>query len=377
VYNGVRSNASFFVEGKSNITLLANTVSKQIIFDQDQNATGVRVVGPDHNEYTFSAKREIIVSQGAIGSPQLLMLSGVGRKSDLEALGIDSVIDSPHVGQNLQDHPVMTQVFKIKDGYGLDAHIRHSGPEHEAALQQYAKDKTGPFSSALLELVAFPRIDERLMKYEVYREAKAKNGGRDPFGPEGQPHFEIDFLPMFADAFQYHFPPPATGDYMTVIVDLLRPYSKPGFVKLLSTDPAKNPYINLNFLADDLDIICIREGVRYINDILMNGEGMKDLIEGDYPFPMPRTLDEALDKQILERSQTGYHPCGSNRIGKDINHGVVDGELKVYGAKNLRVSDASIFPLIPDCRIQNDVYMVGEKCADMIKASHADLYGSQ
>jgi choline dehydrogenase len=194
VYNGVRSNASFFVEGKSNITLLSNTVSKQIIFDKDQTATGIVVVGPDHKEYTFSAKREIIVSQGAIGSPQLLMLSGVGRKTDLEALGITSVIDSPHVGQNLQDHPVMTQVFKIKDGFGLDSHIRHSGPEHSAALQQYSKDKTGPFSSALLELVAFPRIDERLMKYEVYREAKAKNGGRDPFGPEGQPHFEIDFL---------------------------------------------------------------------------------------------------------------------------------------------------------------------------------------
>jgi hypothetical protein len=88
----------------------------------------------------------------------------------------------------------MTQVFKIKDGYGLDRHIRHPGPEHEDALEQYRRDKTGPFASALLEMVAFPRIDERLEKHEAYRQAKAKNGGRDPFGPEGQPHFEIDFL---------------------------------------------------------------------------------------------------------------------------------------------------------------------------------------
>jgi choline dehydrogenase len=194
VYSGVRSNASFFVEGKSNITLLSSTVSKQIVFDAEHKATGVVAVGPDHQEYTFSAKREIIVSQGAVGSPQLLMLSGIGIKSDLEAVGITSVIESPHVGQNLQDHPVMTQVFKIKDGAGLDTHIRHSGPEHEAALAQYRKDKTGPFASALLELVAFPRIDERLMKYESYRQAKEKNGGLDPFGPAGQPHFEIDFL---------------------------------------------------------------------------------------------------------------------------------------------------------------------------------------
>jgi choline dehydrogenase len=179
---------------------------------------------------------------------------------------------------------------------------------------------------------------------------------------------------MFSDAFQFHYPAPSSGDYMTVIVDLLRPVSKPGVVQLLSTDPSKNPYINLNFLENDLDILCIREGVRFVNDILMNGEGMKDLIEGDYPFPMPRTSDEAMNKQILERSQTGYHPCGSCRIGRDISHGVVDGELKVYGAKNLRVADASVFPLIPDCRIQNDVYMVGEKAADMIKAAHGDLY---
>ena len=161
---------------------------------------------------------------------------------------------------------------------------------------------------------------------------------------------------------------------MTIIVDLLRPVSKPGHVKLVSLDPFENPYINLNFLADDLDILCIREGVRFINDILMTGEGMKDLIEQDYPFPMPRTSDEAMNKQILERSQTGYHPCGSLRIGKDISHGVVDGDLKVYGAKHLRVVDASVFPIIPDCRIQNDVYMVGEKAADLIKAAHADLY---
>jgi choline dehydrogenase len=182
---------------------------------------------------------------------------------------------------------------------------------------------------------------------------------------------------MFSDAFQYHYPAPSSGDYMTIIVDLLRPVSKAGEVKLISLDPSKNPYINLNFLADDLDILCIREGVRYINDILMNGEGMKDLIEGDYPFPMPRTSDEAMRKQILERVQTGYHPCGSMRIGKDISHGVVDGELKVFGAKRLRVVDASVFPIIPDCRIQNDVYMVGEKAADMIKAAHADLYGAK
>jgi choline dehydrogenase len=105
----------------------------------------------------------------------------------------------------------------------------------------------------------------------------------------------------------------------------------------------------------------MREGVRFIDDILMNGEAMKDLVESDYPWPMPRASDEAMNRAILERSQTGFHPCGTNRLGKDIKQGVVDPSLKVHGVKNLRVIDASVFPLIPDCRIQNVVYMVAEK----------------
>ena len=166
---------------------------------------------------------------------------------------------------------------------------------------------------------------------------------------------------MFCNAFQWHIPTPLQGDYFTVIVDLLRPVSPGGEVRLRSADYTVQPYINLNFFADDLDLIVLREGVRFVDDIIMNGDGMKDLIGQDYPWPMPRASDEAMNKTILERSQTGFHPCGTNRLSRDIGQGVVDGELKVHGVKGLRVIDASIFPIIPDCRIQNVVYMVAEK----------------
>jgi choline dehydrogenase len=106
----------------------------------------------------------------------------------------------------------------------------------------------------------------------------------------------------------------------------------------------------------------------------MTGDKMKDLVSEDYPWPMPRQYDEAMNKMILERSQTGFHPCGTNRLSKDIEQGVVDSHLRVHGIKNLRVIDASIFPVIPDCRIQNVVYMVGEKGADLIKGDHPDIY---
>jgi len=179
---------------------------------------------------------------------------------------------------------------------------------------------------------------------------------------------------MFSDAFQWHIPTPPKGDYLTVIVDLLRPLSKTGTVTLNSTDALEQPKVNINFFAEDLDLVAMREGVRFVDDIVMNGEGMKDIIEEDYPWPMPRTSDEAMNKMILERSQTGFHPCGTTRMGKDIKQGVVDGKLRVYGVEKLRVIDASVIPVIPDCRIQNSVYMIAEKAADMIKADYPDLY---
>ena len=88
---------------------------------------------------------------------------------------------------------------------------------------------------------------------------------------------------------------------------------------------------------------------------------MKDLLGADYPWPMPRASDEAMNKAILERAQTGFHPCGTNRLSTDIQQGVVSNTLQVHGISGLRVIDASIFPVIPDCRIQNVVYMVAEK----------------
>jgi len=111
---------------------------------------------------------------------------------------------------------------------------------------------------------------------------------------------------MFSDAFQWHIPTPPTGNWLTVIVDLLRPLSKNGEVKLNSADPLEQPNINLNFFSDDLDIIALRQGVRFIDDILTDGEGMKDIIGEDYPWPMPRNSDLAMNKMILERSQTGF-----------------------------------------------------------------------
>ena len=142
----------------------------------------------------------------------------------------------------------------------------------------------------------------------------------------------------------------------------------------------------------------MREGVRFVDDIILNGKGMRDLLllppaesppsstpasspnnnntgsPADYPWPLPRSSALAMHTQILERSQTGFHPCGTARLSQSISQGVVDPKLRVHGVQGLRVIDESVFPVIPDSRIQNAVYMVAEKGADIVKGDWPEIY---
>ncbi|OJJ66443.1 hypothetical protein ASPBRDRAFT_35195 [Aspergillus brasiliensis CBS 101740] len=377
IYKGRRSGSFLFVADRPNITILPQVHSKRLIIDEaDKVCKGVTVITPSGEELSFFANREVIVSQGVFESPKLLMLSGIGPAAELKKHGIPIIVDNPHVGQHLLDHPGVPFVLRVKDGYGMDDYVLRAGtPQNKQAIQAYQNNHNGPLGSGFLELVGFPRIDKYLEKDPQYRQAKASNGGRDPFCPYGQPHFEIDFVCLFGSAFQWHYPTPPKGNYITVMVDLVRPVSEPGEVTLNSADPLQQPNINLNYFNNDLDIVAIREGIRYAYDVLKNGEGFKDIIEGEYPWEMPLHDDKLMKRTVLDRSQTSFHPCGTARLSKSIQQGVVDPGLKVHGIRNLRVIDASVIPVIPDCRIQNSVYMVGEKGADAIKRDHAELYG--
>jgi choline dehydrogenase len=375
IYKGQRSGSYLFVKDKPNITIMPEVHSKRLIIDYaDRICKGVTVIEPSGNELNLYATREVILSQGVFESPKLLMLSGVGPARELAKHGIDVIVDSRHVGQHLADHPGVPFVLRVKDGFGMDSHLLRKGPKNDAIVAAYKKDRSGPVGSGLLEMVGFPRIDKYLEKDAQYRTAKAANGGRDPFSPEGQPHFELDFVCMFGSAFQWHFPTPKEGDHISVVVDLVRPISEPGEVTLNSADPLMQPNINLNFFADDLDIIAMREGIRFSYDVLTKGDAFKDLVVSEYPWNMPLDSEEEMKRAVLDRCQTAFHPCGTVRLSQSIEQGVVDPKLRVHGVKNLRVADASIMPIIPDCRIQNSVYMIGEKAADMIKADHKDLF---
>lgn len=145
-----------------------------------------------------------------------------------------------------------------------------------------------------------------LEKVPEYREAKVNNGGLDPFSPKGQPHFELDFVCMFGSAFQWHYPIPKEGKYISVVVNLVRPVSEGGEVKLNSADPLVQPNINLKFFADDLDIIAMREGIWWTNDLLLKCDGFKDVVVDQYPWDMPLDSDKDMKRAVLDRSQTAF-----------------------------------------------------------------------
>ncbi|KAJ5272989.1 hypothetical protein N7478_008114 [Penicillium angulare] len=263
IYKGTRSSSWSFLVGKSNVHTLSSSHCKRLIVSEG-HVTGVDIQGPNGEEISVKARKEVIVAAGVSAS----------KPSPTP----------PHVGQNLLDHPIIPHVFRLHNGLGLDDHLLRAGPQKDGAVRVYNQDHSGPLGSGLLELVGFPRIDERLARIKEYVKAKHDNGGKDPFGPAGQPHFQIGFVPMFFDAFQWHFPVPPEGSWLTVIVDLLRPVSKPGWVKLRSSNPLDDPHINTNYFNNHLDVISLREGIRFIDDVLMTGEGFKVIIGEDYTW---------------------------------------------------------------------------------------------
>lgn len=335
IHQGQRQTSANFLHGISNITVKADTMVHRILFE-GRNAIGVQCLANPADESTkFFANHEVIISAGVFESPKLLMLSGIGPENDFTPLtatasGLKDTVHSPHVGQNLQDHPVCPHAFLVKDGAGLD-HVMRPGLQNTAVKAQYKATKTGPLCSALLEMSGFARADERLKKCKEWR-AEAEKRGHDPLGPQNQPYWEFDFLvrmpigrhhlrlmprhyhcqeltyqwqPVFASPFLPHVAEPQEGDYLTIVVSLLRPLSR-GSVTIRSANANDYPVINFNYLDHPLDVVALREGVRFVDGIILRGHGMRDQIKAEYPKVVPREDDEEMEKWVHERVSSGY-----------------------------------------------------------------------
>jgi choline dehydrogenase len=278
------------------------------------------------------AGREVILSAGAINSPQLLMLSGIGDGEQLRAIGITPQHEVPAVGMHLQDH--------LASGIGVacPAPITMVAAESARHLLRYLVLRKGMLSSNVAEGVAFIRSDDSV----------------------AAPDLELIFAPVpFLDHGQTA--PPGHG--ITIGVVLLQPESE-GRITLLSADPADPPNIDPGYLTAEADIRRLIAGLRFAHRLLETGP-LRPFVGAPMPPWKGNLDDESLAAHIREHAETLYHPVGTCRMG----HGdgsVVDLELKVHGVQGLRVADASIMPRINRGHTQAPAYMIGERAAHMI-----------
>ena len=323
------------MNARGNLTVETNAQVRRIVFDGNR-AVGVEVTRAGNVE-TVWAKKEVILSAGALQSPQLLMLSGIGPKDELQRHGIDVVADLPGVGQNLQDHPDFVVSYKTNslDALGVSA---RGGIKTLADIRQYRKSRSGTLTTNFAEGGAFLKTRPDLER------------------PDVQMHFVVG--PVSDHGRKIHL-----GHGISCHVCVLRPKSR-GSVKLRSPDPLDAPLIDPAFLEhrDDLDVLV--EGYK-LTRRLMAAPAMSAFVTEDLYASRSRS-DEDIRALLRERTDTVYHPVGTCRMGNDAL-AVVDAQLRVRGTEGLRVVDASIMPTLVGANTNAPTIMIGEKASDLIR----------
>ncbi|QIG54392.1 FAD-binding protein [Altererythrobacter sp. BO-6] len=339
--NGERwSSARAFLDplqGRPNLDIRTGVVIERILIE-DGRATGVMVRRGSKRE-TITARSGVILSAGAFGSPQILMLSGIGPGAELSRHGIDVLLDRGAVGENLQDHCDFLTSYELND-LGLFGGSLRGIWAVAKAFVEHRRHRTGMLTTNFAESGGFVTIDPEApcpdVQYHFIR-AIIQNHGRDKLREHG---------------FSLH-------------VCVLRPESK-GWVRLKSADPTDAPAINPNFLSDPRDMELLKKGARLMARIAdtppLSTLGARDRNPIDYED------DAALERRIREVSDTIYHPVGTCRMGCDADS-VVDPQLKLRGLDGLWVADASIMPKIVSGNTNAPSIMIGERCGDFVLAA--------
>jgi len=377
VHKGLRSTGADFVTDdyhRPNIDIVVDTLVDRVNFDSNKRAVSVDVVSKSGERSTVQAKKEIIISGGAYCSPAVLLRSGIGSKEELQKLNIECLVDSPGVGKNLLDHLIVFVFYEVsKDGLTND-HLVYHGDAAMEAYTLYKEKKTGILSTFPFGAFAFARLDDRLADEPLWQEAqKTAPEGRDPMGlTKSQPHIEFFTTELYGGPKQYDKYPIDKKSAFAMITELFSPRSK-GSVTINSTDPFENPVVDCNYLAEELDMLVLSEGVRFGNEIVMNGAATKDVVKGSWPADLTHhafTKREDWIPHIKKEATTCYHAAGTCKLGNDSDPmAVLDPELRVRGVTGLRVADCSIMPALHGGHTQMPAYGIGEKAADLIKAA--------
>lgn len=346
VRDGVRDSAAHAylnpARRRPNLRIETGARATRILFE-GRRAQGVEhVVGG--RTLIAKARREVILSAGAINTPQLLQLSGVGAGDLLQGLGIDVVHDAPHVGRNLSDHLGIDFLY-LANRPSLNQSLRPLWGKAWAGLR-YALTRKGPLSLSLNQGGGFVRVDagdgppDLQLYFSPLSYTRAPAGTRPLLSPDPFPAFRLGFNPC-------------------------KPTSL-GHLRIRSRNPFEAPEMRPSYLATDEDRRMMIEGCRLVRRIAEAPALRGVTLREETPGPGVAS-DEALLENARADSWTVFHQCGTCRMGADPQGAVVDPRLRVHGVDGLRIADASIFPEIPTGNTNAPSIMVGEKAADIIR----------
>ena len=321
---------------RPNLTLRTGALTTRVLVE-DGRATGVEY-RCDGRVHTARATREVVLSGGAVNSPQLLMLSGIGPADHLREVGVDVVHDLPGVGGGLQDHPLVPVVWNVRSGKSLRL------AETPVNLAKWKAAGRGPLTSNLAEAGLFTRSS--------------------PEQPE--PDLQMHFLPV---KFWKQAEIDPDAEAFSTLVVLVRVHSR-GSVRLRSADPTWSPAIDAGYLTDERDLDALVSGVEKAREIAASGPLASVLADEWSPGAAGQGRD-ALRASVRETLESLYHPVSSCRMGTD-DQAVVDSQLRVHGIEGLRVADASVMPTLVRGNTNAPSIMIGERAADLILGRTVD-----
>lgn len=322
---------------RSNLTVKTGCLARKILIENGV-ATGVEYTKSGNIKQVL-AKKEVILAAGAIASPKLLMLSGIGDSEWLQKWNIPVAQHLPGVGKNLQDHYDIDTIHALNGPYSLE---RYNKPLRMlAAGIQYLLFKTGPVTTNIAEAGGFWWGDKE----------------------QKTPDIQFHFLP--GAGVEAGIPEVPSGYGVTLNFYQLRPRSR-GTVELASANPADNPVVNTNHFSDPYDVQVAVEGVKLCRK-MMSQPAFEQLVTEEH-FPGSQVeSDEQIIEFCRQYGRTAYHPVGTCKMGPEGDEqAVVDLSLKVRGIDNLRVIDASVMPTIISSNTNAATIMVAEKGADLV-----------
>lgn len=325
--------------GRPNLTVRTGALTLRIIIERGR-AVGV--------EYACGGKicedrvnREVLLSAGAYGSPQVLLLSGIGPADELKAMGIAPQHELPGVGRNLSEHPNYTNFYRMREAAGLTQFLRFD--RATAAVARWYMRHDGVFASNGAAANIFLRSSDALDRPDMQLTPMTVSNSAGLWFPG--------------------FTPPPVHCF-TVRIGVMHPRSR-GWVKLRSTDPRDKVRIQFNMYQEPEDMACMIRGMRKCRELFAQSP-LREMIASEV-FPGPtRESDAQLAEMVRKDGSHRSHPVGTCTMGVDGN-AVVDAQLRVRGIEGLRVIDASVLPEVPGGNTNVPTIMIGEKAADMLR----------